>query len=110
LEHHRLTSISWSAISCSSLEWPMVDIRVRVDDTSRVPDLMQRLAKLFNRSSLSFDGGTKEIRIASEWESRTVVVVIEAVHSWVAENDACATLSIGDRSYTAGASAPVAIR
>ena len=87
----------------------MVDIRVRVADTSLVPELMQRLGKIFTRSSLSFDGATKEVRIVSEWESRTVVSVIEAVQTWVAENDASATLSIGDRSYTAGTSAPPVI-
>jgi hypothetical protein len=111
LEHHRLTAISWSAISSSSLELPMVDIRVRVEDTARVPELMQRLAKIFNRSSLSFDGATKEIRIESDWESRSIVIVIEAVQSWVAENDETAMLSIGDRSEIVGASAsPVIIR
>jgi len=31
------------------------------------------------------------------------------VQTWVAENDASATLSIGDRSYTAGTSAPPVI-
>ena len=87
----------------------MVDIRVRVEDTTRVPELMHRLAKVFTRSSLSFDRATKEIRIASEWESRTVVSVIEAVQAWVAENDVSATLSIGDRSYTAGTSTPPVI-
>jgi len=87
----------------------MVDIRVRVADTTLVPELMQRLGKIFTRLSLSFDGATKEVRIVSEWESRTVVSVIEAVQTWVAENDASATLSIGDRSYTAGTSAPPVI-
>jgi hypothetical protein len=87
----------------------MVDIRVRVDDMTLVPELMQRLGKIFAGSSLSFDGATKEVRIASEWESRTVVSVIEAVETWVAEHDASATLSIGDRSYTAGTSTPPVI-
>ena len=82
---------------------------MRVADTTLVPELMQRLGKIFTRSSLSFDGATKEVRIVSEWESRTVVSVIEAVQTWVAENDASATLSIGDRSYTAGTSAPPVI-
>ena len=90
----------------------MVDIRVRVEDTTRVPELMRRLSEIFDRSSVSFDGTTKEVRIASEWESRTVVGVIEAVQEWVAADDeASATLSIGDCIYTAGANPPpVAVR
>ena len=88
----------------------MVDIRVRVNDTTRLPELMRRLAKIFDRSSVSFDGATNEVRIASEWESRTVVGVIEAVQDWIADSEvASATLSIGDRSYTAGAVTPPVI-
>jgi hypothetical protein len=79
----------------------MVDIRVRVDDTTRVPGLMRRLSEIFDRSCLSFDRTSKEVRIASEWESRTIVGVIEAVQEWLAEHDAeSVTLSIGERSYT----------
>jgi hypothetical protein len=81
----------------------MVDIRVRVEDTARVPELVQRLSKIFGRSSVAFHGATKEVRIAAEWESRTVVSVIEAVQEWVGENGDSATLSIGGRSYVAEA-------
>lgn len=90
----------------------MVDIRVRVGDTTRVPELMRRLSKIFGESSVSFNDGTSEVWIASEWESRRVVNVIEAVQDWVAEDDeTSATLSIGDRSYTTGAiPPPVSIR
>jgi hypothetical protein len=34
----------------------MVEIRVAVPDATRVPGLMRRLAGLFDRSSVSFDG------------------------------------------------------
>jgi hypothetical protein len=79
----------------------MVEIRVSVADATRVPGLMRRLAGLFDRSSLSFDGSRKEVRVTSEWESRSVVHVVDAVAAWLAENDAdSATLSIGNRSYT----------
>jgi hypothetical protein len=79
----------------------MVEIRVSVADATRVPGLMRRLAGLFDRSSLSFDRSQKEVRVTSEWESRTVVHVVDAVAAWLAENDAdSATLSIGNRSYT----------
>jgi hypothetical protein len=79
----------------------MVEIRVAVADATRVPGLMRRLAGLFDRSSLSFDGSRKEVRVISEWESRSVVHVVDAVAAWLAENDAdSATLWIGNRSYT----------
>jgi hypothetical protein len=81
----------------------MVDIRVRVEDTTRVPELVQRLSKIFDRSSVAFYGATKEIRVAAEWESRTVISVIEAVQEWVGENGDSATLSIGGRSNVAEA-------
>jgi hypothetical protein len=61
---------------------------------------MLRLAGIFDRSSLSFDRSRKEVRVTSEWESRSVVHVVDAVAAWLAENDAdSATLSIGNRSY-----------
>jgi hypothetical protein len=79
----------------------MVEIRVSVADAARVPGLMLQLAGLFDRSSLSFDRSRKEVRVTSEWESRSVVHVVDAVATWLAENDAdSATLSIGNRSYT----------
>jgi hypothetical protein len=78
----------------------MVEICVAVADTTRVPGLMLRLAGLFDRSSLAFDRSRKEVRVTSEWESRSVVHVVDAVAAWLAENDAdSATLSIGNRSY-----------
>jgi len=78
----------------------MVEICVAVADTTRVPGLMLRLAGLFDRSSLSFDRSRKEVRVTSEWESRSVVHVVDAVAAWLAENDGdSATLSIGKRSY-----------
>jgi len=79
----------------------MVEIRVAVADATHVPGLMRRLAGLFDRSSLSFDRTRQEVRVTSEWESRSVVHVVDAVEAWLAENDAnSATLSIGNRSYT----------
>jgi hypothetical protein len=79
----------------------MVEIRVAVTDASRVHGLLRRLGGLFDRSSLSFDATRNEIRVRSEWESRSVVEVIDAVQSWLAA-DAIGpvTLSVGDRSYT----------
>jgi hypothetical protein len=79
----------------------MVEIRVAVADDTRVPGLMRRLARRFDGSSLSFDRSRKEFRVRSEWESRGVVQVVDAVADWLAENGAdSATLSIGNREYT----------
>jgi hypothetical protein len=79
----------------------MVEIRVAVPDATRVHGLNRRLAEQFDRSSVSFDGAHREVRIRSEWESRGVVQVLRAVESWLAEDGPdSAKLSIGDRSYT----------
>jgi hypothetical protein len=79
----------------------MVEIRVAVPDGAETHGLLARLAALFGRSSLSFDDTRNEIRVQSEWESRSVVEVIDAVQSWLAADDiGSAELSIGDRSYT----------
>jgi hypothetical protein len=89
----------------------MVEIRVGVTDATGAHGLLRRLAALFDRSSVSFDGSCNEVRVRSEWESRSVVQVIDAVQSWLAAD--CihsAKLSVGDRSYTmvgpAGLEAP----
>jgi hypothetical protein len=79
----------------------MVEIRVAVADATGVHGLVRRLADVFDRSSVSCDGGRKEVSVRSEWESRSVVRVLEAVEAWLAEDGAgSARLSIGDRSYT----------
>jgi hypothetical protein len=79
----------------------MVEIRVAVADATRAHGLVRRLAGLFDRSSVSFDGVHNEVRVRSEWESRAVVHVIDAVESWLAADCVgSAKLSIGDRSYT----------
>jgi hypothetical protein len=79
----------------------MVEIRVAVPDAAYAHGLLRRLASLFDRSSVSFDRTRNEIRVRSEWESRSVVGVIDAVQSWLAADGVdFAKLSIGDRSYT----------
>jgi hypothetical protein len=94
----------------SSREAPMVEIRVAVPDDTCRHGLMRRLAGLFDRSSVSFDGVQREVRVRSEWESRGVVHVLCAVESWLADDGPdSARLSIGDRSYTmVGAARPAA--
>jgi hypothetical protein len=79
----------------------MVEIRVAVADAAGAQGLVQRLARLFDRSAVSFDGIRKEVRVHAEWESRAVVRVVDAVESWLTEDGiGSAKLSIGDRSYT----------
>jgi hypothetical protein len=78
----------------------MVEIRVTVDDDMSVHGLMRRLAALFGRSAISFDHSHNEVRVESEWESRALVGVIEAVEAWVDEvGGKGARLSIGEHSY-----------
>ena len=79
----------------------MVEIHVAVEDATGVHGLLRRLAALFDRSSIDFDGTRNEIRVRSEWESRSIVQVIDAVQSWLAvDGAASAELSVGGRSYT----------
>ena len=79
----------------------MVEIRVSVPDAAGANGLLARLAALFDRSAVSFDGIRNEVRVRSEWESRSVVEVIDAVQSWLATGGIdSAELSVGDRSYT----------
>ena len=88
-------------VEALTLEALMVEIRVAVPDATRVQGLMRRLAGHFDRSSVSFDGVQREVRVRSEWESRGVVQVLRAVESWLAEDGPdSAKLSVGDRSYT----------
>ena len=83
----------------------MVEIRVAVEDPTRVPELMRRLARLFEWSCISFDRSRKEVLVTSEWESRSIATVVDAVAQWLEDGVDSATLSIGNRSYTMGAPA-----
>jgi len=79
----------------------MVEIRVVVTDATRVHGLMRRLGGVFDGSAVSFDGTRGEVQVRSEWESRSLVQVLGAVESWLAEDGPeSAKLSVGDRSYT----------
>jgi hypothetical protein len=79
----------------------MVEIRVALPASVEAQGLVQRLAFLFERSSISFDEAHNEVRVCSEWESRSVAAVIGAVQSWLVVDDvASAELSVGNRSYT----------
>ena len=79
----------------------MVEICVAVADATRAHGLMRRLGGLFVRASVSFDTTSSEVQVRSEWESRSIVQVLGAVESWLAEDGPdSAMLSVGDRSYT----------
>lgn len=85
----------------SSPEGRMVEIRVALQEAAEAQGLLRRLGALFERSSVSFDEARNEVRVRSEWESRLVVEVIDAVQSWLATDGVgSAELSVGDRSYT----------
>jgi hypothetical protein len=88
----------------------MVEIRVTVEDATRVPPLVRGLANLFERSSISFDRSRNEACVDSEWESRAVFGVVEAVQTWLSEDGGgSATLSIGNRSYRLVSSTSLAV-
>jgi hypothetical protein len=94
----------------SNREGPLVEIRVAVEDDTRVPELVRRLARVFDRSSISFDRSRNEVRVASEWESRTVMGVVEIIQAWLSENGAeSATLWLGNRSYMLGPATPLTV-
>lgn len=79
----------------------MVEICVALSEAAEAHGLLQRLGALFERSSVSFDETRNEVRVRSEWESRSVVEVIDTVQSWLAADGiGSAELSVGDRSYT----------
>jgi hypothetical protein len=76
----------------------MVELRVGVEDATRALGLMRRLSALFGRSAISFDRLRNEVRVESEWESRAVVHVFDALQAWIDEDGGKgATLSIGNR-------------
>jgi hypothetical protein len=78
----------------------MVEIRVVLPDAAEALGLLRRLAALFDRSSVSFDRSLNEVRVRSEWESRSILAVIDTVQSWLTDDDVdSAELSVGDRSY-----------
>jgi hypothetical protein len=87
----------------------MVEICVAVTDAAGVHGLMRRLIGVFDRSSVSFDGTHREVRVRSEWESRNVLLVLDAVEAWLGEDGVeSARLSMGGRSYNMVAPAPIA--
>lgn len=86
----------------------MVEIRVVVPDATGAHGLLRRLSVVFDRSSVSFDGAQKEVRVRSDWESRAVVHVVDAVEAWLEEDGIpSAKLWMGDRSYTVAGLVPL---
>jgi hypothetical protein len=79
----------------------MVEICIGVGNAIGAQGLVRRLGGVFEGPAVSFDGARQEVRVRSEWESRAVVHVINAVEAWLAEDGVdSAELSIGSRSYT----------
>jgi hypothetical protein len=86
----------WSAMKLRAPGDPMVEIRVAVADAARAHGLLRRLVELFNRSAVSWDATRNEVRVRSDWESRSVTRVIDAVESWLAaDGGGSVQLSIG---------------
>lgn len=79
----------------------MVEIRVSVPDATRAHGLLRRLVELFNRSAVSWDATRNEVRVFSDWESRSVVRVIDAVDAWIAADGVgSARVWVGDSICT----------
>lgn len=88
----------------------MVEIRLAVDDVTSVQGLMRRLAALFGWSAISFDRSCNEVRVESEWESRGVVGVIDAVEAWIERDGGKgAMLSMGTHSYMLAGPRPMPV-
>ncbi len=82
----------------------MVEIRVTVADPALVHTLMVRLRGLFEPSAVTYDWARRQVRVCSEWESRAVSEVIDAVQSWMEDGDTgSAELAVGDHCYTLAA-------
>src|SRR2546423_10377135 len=85
----------------------MVEIGVTVTDGPLVHGLMRRLRRVFPSSTVTYDATAKQVSICSEWESRAVIVVIDAVQAWLDESGGdTAVLSLGDRTYRLVGSGP----
>jgi hypothetical protein len=83
----------------SILEDLMVEIRVALPDDTGAHALLRRLAGLFDLSCISFDASRNEVRVCSEWESRSAMRVIDTIESWLtADGLGSAKLSIEGRS------------
>jgi NADPH:quinone reductase-like Zn-dependent oxidoreductase len=54
----------------------MVEIRVALTDATEAQGCCGVSRRSFDHSSVSFDGRCNEVRVRSEWESRSVVRVI----------------------------------
>jgi hypothetical protein len=77
----------------------MVEIRVALEDGTGAHALLRRLAGLFDLSCISFDAARNEVRVRSEWESRSAMRVIDTIESWLtADGVGNARLSIEGRS------------
>lgn len=88
----------------------MVEIRIAVEDDTRVPELVRQLARLFDRPSISFDRSRNEVRVASEWESRKAMGVVEIIQAWLNEDGAdSAMLWFGNRSYVLVPATPLTV-
>jgi hypothetical protein len=79
----------------------MVELRIAVAEATGAQGLVWRLSDIFDRSSVTFDGVAKEVRVRSEWESRSVTRVVDALEAWLsADGLESAKMTLGFLSYT----------
>src|SRR3982751_3456952 len=79
----------------------MVEIEVTVADGTLVHGLMRRLRQLFGAEAVAYDSAAKTVDVRADWESRTVVTVVDAVQAWMEESGVASTsLAIGNQSFT----------
>lgn len=79
----------------------MVELRVFVEDVESGSVLSERLTRIFNTATVSFDRQLREIRIQTERKlNRAVVVALATLEVWLDEETTCsATLCVGGRSH-----------
>jgi hypothetical protein len=83
-----------------------MEIHVSPLNATRAQRLAQRLARVPEAMSVSFDAGRRNLRVLTGIEStEAVVVVVDTVHAWLAEDGAGAgpaRLSVGERFLRLG--------
>jgi hypothetical protein len=87
----------------------VVELQIAVGGATGAHGLMQRLSDLFDRSAVTFDKAANEVRVRSEWESRSVTRVVDALEAWLtADGQDSAKVTLGSLSYTVFAPARMA--
>jgi hypothetical protein len=80
----------------------MVELRIEVVEGSSARALVRRLTDVFDQGSVSFDRATQEVRVQSEWESRSVTCIVDTLEAWLSSDGGAgsAKVTLGPLSYT----------